>query len=73
MITKLSIVTLVIFILSAIFVICPLSFSVRLPYLGRIQISINLSTAPIIAIAILWASKCIGATQIRNGIVGTGA
>ncbi|KAJ2930650.1 hypothetical protein H1R20_g6452, partial [Candolleomyces eurysporus] len=24
------------------------------------------------AIAILWASQCLGATQIRNGIVGTG-
>ncbi|KAF8236164.1 hypothetical protein L208DRAFT_1391283 [Tricholoma matsutake] len=71
MITRFSIVTLVFFILSAIFVIYPLSFTIRLPGFGRTRISINLSTAPIIAIAILWASQCIGPTQIRNGIVGT--
>jgi hypothetical protein len=72
MITRFSIVTLVFFILSAILVIYPVSFTVRLPYFGRTRISFNLATAPIIAIAILWASQCIGGTQIRNGIVGTG-
>jgi hypothetical protein len=72
MITRFSIVTLVFFILSTGFVIYPVSFTVRLPYFGPTRISIDLKTAPILAIAILWASQCIGATQIRNGIVGTG-
>ncbi|KAG6840306.1 hypothetical protein C0991_007631 [Blastosporella zonata] len=71
MITRFSIVTLVLFLLSAIFVIQPVSFPIRLPYLGRRRVWINLTTAPIIAIAILWASQCLGGTQIRNGIVGT--
>ncbi|KAF8920781.1 hypothetical protein CPB85DRAFT_1372815 [Mucidula mucida] len=71
MITRFSIVTLVIFVLSITFVIYPVSFPIRLPYLGRRRIPINLATAPIFAIAILWASQCLGATQIRDGIVGT--
>ncbi|KAF5384251.1 hypothetical protein D9615_003335 [Tricholomella constricta] len=71
MISRFSIVTLVIFLLSAIFVIQPVSFPIRLPYLGRRRLWVNLTTAPIIAIAILWASQCLGATQIRDGIVGT--
>ncbi|KAF8062241.1 hypothetical protein FPV67DRAFT_1507663 [Lyophyllum atratum] len=71
MITRFSIVTLVIFLLSAVFVIQPVSFRIRLPYLGRQRIWINLTTAPIVAIAILWASQCLGGTQIRDGIVGT--
>ncbi|KAJ7507272.1 hypothetical protein B0H11DRAFT_2219100 [Mycena galericulata] len=61
-----SIVTLVFFILSITFVIRPVDVKLR----GR-RISINLSTAPIFAIAILWASQCLGWTQIRDGIVGT--
>lgn len=73
MITRFSIVTLIFFFLSTIFVIQPVSFLVPLPYLGRRRIWINLTTAPILAIAILWASQCIGGSQIRNGIVGTGA
>lgn len=72
MITRFSIVTLIIFIISTIFVIQPISFSIPLPYIGRRRIWINLSTAPIIAIAILWATQCIGGTQIKDGIVGTG-
>ncbi|KAH0578501.1 hypothetical protein H2248_003643 [Termitomyces sp. 'cryptogamus'] len=71
MIDRFSIVTLVFFFLSAIFVIRPVSFPICLPYLGRRRIWINLTTAPIIAIAILWAAQCLGATQIRDGIVGT--
>ncbi|GLB39823.1 putative arsenical pump membrane protein [Lyophyllum shimeji] len=71
MITRFSVVTLVIFLLSAVFVIQPVSFRIRLPYLGRQRIWINLTTAPIAAIAILWASQCLGGTQIRDGIVGT--
>jgi hypothetical protein len=43
-----------------------------LPLIGRTRITINLTTAPIIAILILWAAQCIGATEIRDGIVGTG-
>ncbi|KAG7445231.1 uncharacterized protein BT62DRAFT_933041 [Guyanagaster necrorhizus] len=71
MITRFSIVTLIFFILSITFVIYPVSFTLRIPYLGRRKIPINLATAPILAIAILWASQCLGATQIRDGIVGT--
>ncbi|KAK0205523.1 hypothetical protein DFS33DRAFT_1474222 [Desarmillaria ectypa] len=71
MITRFSIVTLIIFILSITFVIYPISFTLRIPYLGRKKIPIDLATAPILAIAILWASQCLGATQIRDGIVGT--
>ena len=67
-----SIVTLVFFFISTLFVIHPFSFYVPLPVLGRRRFTIGLMTAPILAIAILWASQCIGATQIRDGIVGTG-
>ena len=72
MISGSSVATLIIFIVSIIFVIYPISFRLRLPFFGRLRISINLTTAPILAIAILWASQCISATQIRDGIVGTG-
>ena len=67
-----AIATLILFFLSTIFVIQPLSFHVPLPIIGRTKITIGLMTAPITAILILWAAQCIGATQIRNGIVGTG-
>ena len=67
-----AIATLVLFFLSTIFVIQPLSFHVRLPIIGRTRITIGLMTAPIIAILILWAAQCIGPTEIRDGIVGTG-
>ncbi|KAJ6591098.1 hypothetical protein DFH09DRAFT_1138567 [Mycena vulgaris] len=65
-ITRFSIVTLVIFILSIIFVIYPVEFRIR-----HKRIPLNLTTAPILAIAILWAAQCLGPTQIRDGIVGT--
>ncbi|KAF9008015.1 hypothetical protein BDQ17DRAFT_1539737 [Cyathus striatus] len=64
------IVTLVTFVLSIILIICPLSF--RVPIKGfKKPISIGLATAPILAIVILWATKCLGMTEIRLGIVGT--
>ncbi|KAL1728973.1 hypothetical protein EV714DRAFT_213900 [Schizophyllum commune] len=71
MIDRFSIVTLIFFVLSVTFVIYPWSFYVHLPYFGRRKVPVNLNTAPILAIAILWAAQCIGATDIRNGIVGT--
>ena len=71
-IDRFSIVTLIFFFLSTTFVIRPLSVHVRLPRLGRTKITIGLMTAPIMTIAILWAAQCLGPTQIRNGIVGTG-
>ncbi|KAI5831509.1 hypothetical protein K523DRAFT_300306 [Schizophyllum commune Tattone D] len=71
MIDRFSIVTLIFFILSVTFVIYPWSFYVHLPYFGHRKVPVNLNTAPILAIAILWAAQCIGATDIRNGIVGT--
>ncbi|KAF9444897.1 hypothetical protein P691DRAFT_762994 [Macrolepiota fuliginosa MF-IS2] len=70
-IDRFSIVTLVFFFLSTIFVIQPIKIPIRLPYIGRRRIPINLNTAPILAIAILWASQCLGPKQIRDGIVGT--
>ncbi|KAK7052409.1 CitMHS domain-containing protein [Favolaschia claudopus] len=66
-----SIATLVVFILSISFVIHPLSVPLRLPYIGRTRAVLNLTTAPILAIAILWAAQCLGSSQIRDGIVGT--
>jgi len=68
MITGSSIATLVVFILSIGFVIYP----VTIPRRGRFPgFSINLTTAPIIAILILWAAQCIDPTVIRTGFVGT--
>ncbi|KAF9076894.1 hypothetical protein BDP27DRAFT_1312774 [Rhodocollybia butyracea] len=71
MITRFSIVTLVLFILSITLVIRPVSIPIRIPRLGRKKIPINLTTTPPAIIAILWASQCLGPTQIRDGIVGT--
>ncbi|KAF8194201.1 hypothetical protein BJ912DRAFT_959746 [Pholiota molesta] len=68
---RFSIVTLVFFFLSIVFVIHPVSFHVRFPRIGRTRLTIGLMSAPIIAIAILWAAQCLGASQIRDGIVGT--
>jgi len=59
-------------LLSTVFVIKPFSFHVPVPMLGRKQVTLGLMTAPIIAICILWASQCISAAQIRDGIIGTG-
>lgn len=68
MITGYSVATLVVFIISIGFVIYPVSIPTprRIP-----RIPINLTTAPIIAIAILWAAQCLDPTVIRDGIVGT--
>jgi len=64
--------TLALFFISTVFVIHPVSLHVRIPVIGRTTITIGLMTSPLICIAILWAAQCLGATQIRNGIVGTG-
>ncbi|KAJ7025540.1 hypothetical protein C8F04DRAFT_1126218 [Mycena alexandri] len=71
MITGFSIATLVIFVCSIAFVIYPLSLPIRLPFIGKKRAQLNLTTAPILAIAILWAAQCLGPSQIRDGIVGT--
>ncbi|KAJ3935062.1 MAG: hypothetical protein NXY57DRAFT_991699 [Lentinula lateritia] len=71
MITRFSIVTLILFILSIALVIRPIHIPIRLPRLGKRKIPINLTTTPPTIIAILWASQCLGPTQIRDGIVGT--
>ena len=55
-----AIATLVVFIISIVFVIYPVHFPITLPYLGRRRIYINLTTAPIIAILVLWAAQCLG-------------
>ncbi|KAJ4479173.1 hypothetical protein J3R30DRAFT_3289328 [Lentinula aciculospora] len=72
MITRFSIVTLVLFVLSIVLVIRPIYIPIRLPRLGRKNIPINLTITPPAIIAILWASQCLGSSQIRDGIVGTG-
>ncbi|KIJ63952.1 hypothetical protein HYDPIDRAFT_112439 [Hydnomerulius pinastri MD-312] len=63
-----AIATLVVFIISIIFVIHPVSIPTprRIP-----RIPINLTTAPILAIALLWAAQCLDPAVIRGGIVGT--
>lgn len=68
MITGYSVATLVVFIISIGFVIYPVSIPTprRIP-----RIPINLTTAPILAIAILWAAQCLDPAVIRGGIVGT--
>ncbi|KAF9037771.1 hypothetical protein BJ165DRAFT_1502908 [Panaeolus papilionaceus] len=90
-IDRFSIVTILLFFISQILVIFPLSFSLsslqqaiherlkitikiprRIPaWLREVKITIGLMSAPILTIAILWASQCLGPAQIRNGIVGT--
>jgi hypothetical protein len=70
-IDRFSVVTLIFFFLSTVFVIQPVKIPIRLPYLGQRRIPINLNTAPILTIAILWASQCLGPKEIRDGIVGT--
>ncbi|KAJ7624990.1 hypothetical protein DFH06DRAFT_1444662 [Mycena polygramma] len=60
-ITRFSIVTLVLFVLSIVFVIYPVKIKVR-----HRHIPINLSTAPILTIAILWAAQCLGPTQVEG-------
>ncbi|CAA7262487.1 unnamed protein product [Cyclocybe aegerita] len=71
MVSGSAIATLVVFILSIICVIYPFSLPIFLPYLGRKRIYINLTTAPILAILVLWAAQCLGPRNIRDGIVGT--
>jgi len=68
MITGYSVATLVVFIISIGFVIYPVSIPTprRIP-----RIPINLTTAPILAIGILWAAQCLDPGVIRSGIVGT--
>ena len=73
-ITPKAIATLVLFIISIFFVIYPVAIPLRIPRkVGSPSrhIYINLSTAPILIIAILWVSRCIDATVVRDGIVGT--
>ncbi|XP_006455270.1 hypothetical protein AGABI2DRAFT_209685 [Agaricus bisporus var. bisporus H97] len=70
-IDRFSIVTLVLFFIETLFVIQPVKIPIRIPWLGRFKIPIDLNTAPILTIAILWASQCLGPTEIRHGIVGT--
>ncbi|KIJ45142.1 hypothetical protein M422DRAFT_167130 [Sphaerobolus stellatus SS14] len=64
--------TLIVFVFSIIFVIQPyyIPVPIRLPYMKKKGIPLNLTTAPIIAIAILWAAQCLGPSTIRDGIVG---
>ncbi|KAF8625329.1 hypothetical protein AX17_006871 [Amanita inopinata Kibby_2008] len=73
MVSGFAIATLVVFILSIVFVIRPLTIPIPSRYAvkGVKGIRIDLLSAPIAAIAILWAAQCLGASTIRDGIVGT--
>lgn len=64
MVSGSSIATLVVFILSIICVIHPFSFPIWLPHVGRKRVPINLTTAPIIAILVLWAAQCLGPHEV---------
>ncbi|KAF7341960.1 Arsenical pump membrane protein [Mycena venus] len=66
-ITRFSIVTLVFFILSIVFVIYPVKIKIRRKRIPHIPI--NLTTAPILAIAILWGFPM--SRTHADGIVGT--
>jgi hypothetical protein len=64
MVSGSAIGTLVVFIISIIFVIRSFAVPIFLPYVGRKTVPINLTTAPIIAILILWAAQCLGPTEV---------
>ena len=63
-----AIATLVVFIISIFFVIHPVSLPTPRPIP---RIPINLTTAPILAIALLWATQCLDSAVVRDGFVGT--
>jgi Na+/H+ antiporter NhaD/arsenite permease-like protein len=69
MMTGSAIATLVVFFLSNAFVIFPVSIRLR-PFFPHIRIQINFASAPVLGVAILWATECIGTSVIRDGIVG---
>ena len=60
MVSGRAIATLILFILSIITVIHP----VNIPLGRNRHFSLDLLTTPIIIIAILWASQCLGATTV---------
>ncbi|KAF7368938.1 CitMHS domain-containing protein [Mycena venus] len=64
MTTGFSITTLVIFICSIAFVIHPLSIPIRLPYIGQKRAVLNLTTAPILAIALLFAMGLLALVRV---------
>jgi hypothetical protein len=65
-----AIATSVVLIISIFFVIVPVH--IPLPRSQRLpsHFPINLTTAHILTIAVLWAAQCIGPNVIRAGIVG---
>ena len=65
MVSGSAIATLVLFILSIILVIHPVA--IPIPFLSRKRsFPFNLTTAPIIAIAILWAAQCLGPPEVSS-------
>ncbi|KAH0579218.1 hypothetical protein H2248_003368, partial [Termitomyces sp. 'cryptogamus'] len=64
MITGYSMATLVIFMISITSVI----FLVYIPLRASIQTPANLTTAPIFAIGVLWAARCLGPSTMRTPI-----
>ena len=57
--------TFVLFILSTIFIVQPLSWDVPLPIIGRSKITVDLMTAPMITTLLLCLMQCIGITPAR--------
>jgi len=67
-----AIATLVVFLLSIVCVIYPFSITFRLPYLGRQRIFVDLATAPIIAIIVLWPAQCLTTKNVSQQGKGYG-
>ena len=61
-----AIATLVVFLLSIVCVIQPFAIPIILPYLGRKRVPVNLTTAPIIAIIVLWPAKCLTTKNVSQ-------
>ncbi|KAF5350583.1 hypothetical protein D9756_008764 [Leucocoprinus leucothites] len=66
-----SILTLTLFLLPVPFTLHPVKIPVPLPFLGWRTLPIDLYSAPIFAIVVLWALQCLGIEQVYDGIVGT--
>jgi len=69
---QLLIIVLILVLLCAICVMELLSFRVRIPRFYRNKAIHVVMAAVITSICVLWAFRCIGTTQVHDGIIGTG-
>jgi len=72
MASGLAIATLVVFLLSIVCIIHPFAIPIILPYLGRKRVPVNLTTAPIIAIIVLWLARCLTTENVSQQGKGYG-